>query len=383
MLFSTRRGGVSGGPVRLAQPRPPDRRRRAPTSTRTATALAAAVGLPARALPATAARSTAPTVRRATEPPGAGAARRRGGRPGDRARATPPALVFVADCLPVLLAADGAVAALHCGWRGLAGGHRRRGRRGAARARRATGRSPPRSAPARAAAATRSARRSTRASPRYDARARRAQPRPRRRSRARQLAAAGVDDVHDAGLCTMCWRRCSSPTAATAASPAARRGSCGGPDHRPRRRANAERVRAEIAAAAQRAGARPGRGRAARRGQVRRRSRSSARSPRPGSTLLGENRAQELEAKAAAHPELPLALHRPAPEPQGQADPAARGADPLGRVGLGAAPARAPRHAGDRDPGRGQRRGGGGQGRHRPGRARRLPRALPGARSRA
>jgi YfiH family protein len=32
------------------------------------------------------------------------------------------ALVFVADCLPVLLAADGAVAAVHCGWRGLAGG---------------------------------------------------------------------------------------------------------------------------------------------------------------------------------------------------------------------------------------------------------------------
>jgi YfiH family protein len=31
-------------------------------------------------------------------------------------------IVFVADCLPVLLAAEGAVAALHCGWRPLAGG---------------------------------------------------------------------------------------------------------------------------------------------------------------------------------------------------------------------------------------------------------------------
>ena len=31
-------------------------------------------------------------------------------------------LVLVADCLPVALAGDGAVAMLHCGWRGLAGG---------------------------------------------------------------------------------------------------------------------------------------------------------------------------------------------------------------------------------------------------------------------
>ena len=52
------------------------------------------------------------------------------------------------------------------------------------------------------------------------------------------------------------------------------------------------------------AGPRPRRGRDPRRGQVRRRSRSSACSPRPGSTLLGENRAQELEAKATAHPEF-------------------------------------------------------------------------------
>ena len=39
-----------------------------------------------------------------------------------------------------------------------------------------------------------------------------------------------------------------------------------------------------------------------------------------GLTLLGENRAQDLEAKATLHPELPLALHRPAAVAQGQAD---------------------------------------------------------------
>ena len=37
--------------------------------------------------------------------------------------------MFVADCLPVMLVADGAVAALHGGWRGLAARDRGRGRR--------------------------------------------------------------------------------------------------------------------------------------------------------------------------------------------------------------------------------------------------------------
>ena len=60
-------------------------------------------------------------VRRASEPPGPE-------RPAEdedgqaTALRDAAALVFVADCLPVLLAADGAVAAVHCGWRGLAGG---------------------------------------------------------------------------------------------------------------------------------------------------------------------------------------------------------------------------------------------------------------------
>jgi YfiH family protein len=39
-----------------------------------------------------------------------------------RAPAQIPALVFVADCVPVALSGPGGVAMLHCGWRGLAAG---------------------------------------------------------------------------------------------------------------------------------------------------------------------------------------------------------------------------------------------------------------------
>lgn len=60
-------------------------------------------------------------VRRATEPPGP--ARPRADEDGQAtALQDAPALVFTADCLPVMLIADGAVAALHGGWRGLADG---------------------------------------------------------------------------------------------------------------------------------------------------------------------------------------------------------------------------------------------------------------------
>jgi YfiH family protein len=61
------------------------------------------------------------TVRRATEPPGPERP-----RTDEDGQATAleghPALVFVADCTPVVLAAEGAIATLHVGWRPAAAG---------------------------------------------------------------------------------------------------------------------------------------------------------------------------------------------------------------------------------------------------------------------
>jgi YfiH family protein len=60
-------------------------------------------------------------VRRATEPPSE--QRPYAEEDGQAtALADAAAIVFTADCLPVLLAAEGGVAALHCGWRPLAAG---------------------------------------------------------------------------------------------------------------------------------------------------------------------------------------------------------------------------------------------------------------------
>jgi hypothetical protein len=60
------------------------------------------------------------TVRRATEPLNPRPVTKEDGQA--TALRDHPALVFVADCTPVLLAADGAVAALHVGWRPAAAG---------------------------------------------------------------------------------------------------------------------------------------------------------------------------------------------------------------------------------------------------------------------
>src|SRR5215217_8210053 len=119
VLFSTRRGGVSPGrfaSLNLGRLTDDDGANVDANRER----LAAAVGRPRERF-LYGRQVHAATVRRATEPPGP--ARPAADEDGQAtALEDAAALVFVADCLPVMLVADGAVAALHGGWRGLADG---------------------------------------------------------------------------------------------------------------------------------------------------------------------------------------------------------------------------------------------------------------------
>jgi purine-nucleoside/S-methyl-5'-thioadenosine phosphorylase / adenosine deaminase len=116
-VFTTRRGGVSSGPYaslnlgRLTDDEPA-------AVERNRALLHAQVGVPMTQIRqvhgTTVLRVSQPTPLGTAEPPEA----------DGQATATPglAALVLVADCLPVAVAGEGAVAMLHAGWRGLAGG---------------------------------------------------------------------------------------------------------------------------------------------------------------------------------------------------------------------------------------------------------------------
>ena len=199
VLFSTRRGGVSGGPFaslnlgRLTADDPVDvdaNRER----------LAAAVGVPRERF-LYGRQVHGARVRRATEPP---SARRPAEEEDGQATALPDAaaLVFTADCLPVALVADGAVAMLHGGWRGLAGGIVAEG----LRALREVGGAGPVSAalgPAARGCCYEVGEEVHEAFAAYDARRGERGLALEAVARA-QLEAAGVAAVHDTGLCTMC-----------------------------------------------------------------------------------------------------------------------------------------------------------------------------------
>ncbi len=132
-LFTTRRGGRSTGPFRsfnlgLTVPGPDGRPTPGDVPDAVAAnrrALAAGIGAdPGRFAHGQQVHGT--TVARAVGPgEPAWAEARLGAAPADgQATAQPDlaAVVLVADCLPIALIAPGAVAMLHAGWRGLAGG---------------------------------------------------------------------------------------------------------------------------------------------------------------------------------------------------------------------------------------------------------------------
>ena len=118
-LFTTRRGGVSAGPfasLNLGLLTDDDSANVNENRAR----VAAATGCPRESfLYGKQVHGT--TVRRATEPPGPGRPRTDEDGQATTLRSH-PALVFVADCTPVILAAEGAVATLHVGWRPAAAG---------------------------------------------------------------------------------------------------------------------------------------------------------------------------------------------------------------------------------------------------------------------
>jgi YfiH family protein len=110
------------------------------------------------------------------------------------------AIVLTADCLPVALAADGAVAMLHAGWRGLADGVLEAG----VRALRATGAAGPLHAAIGPAAGACCYEVGDEVAARFPAAARHGRRLDLKGVAADRLRAAGVAEVTDVGRCTMC-----------------------------------------------------------------------------------------------------------------------------------------------------------------------------------
>jgi YfiH family protein len=199
VVFTTRRGGVSEGPFaslnlgRLTDDDPArvdENRRR----------VGERVGMPWQRF-CYGRQVHGAEVRRASEPPGP---ERPYAEEDGQATALQDAaaIVFVADCLPVMLVAEGAVAALHGGWRGLDGGIVAEGV-GAVRDLGAEG-------PIRAVLGPSARGCCYEVGEEVHARFERFGARVGARNldlaivATAQLREAGVADVHDAGVCTMC-----------------------------------------------------------------------------------------------------------------------------------------------------------------------------------
>jgi YfiH family protein len=199
-LFTTRRGGVSDGPfasLNLGRKTNDDGDKVVENRTRVARLTGQSWD---RFLFGWQVHGAA--VRRATEPPSAS-------RPvtQEDGQATAltghPALAFGADCQPILLIADGGVAALHAGWRAMAAGIVPEG----IAALRDVGARGPVTAligPGARACCYEVGEEVHAVFERYDARREGRNLDLAAIGRA-QLAEQGVTDVHDVGLCTMCW----------------------------------------------------------------------------------------------------------------------------------------------------------------------------------
>jgi YfiH family protein len=208
-LFTTRRGGFSRGPYaslnlgRLTDDRPDDvQRNRAKVH--------GDVGVP----PALIRQVHGTTVRRIAALPVAGMMPLPDEGlelPEADGQATPlrgvAPMVMTADCLPIALAGEGAVAMLHAGWRGLAAGILAEG----VRAVRELGAEGPLEAaigPGAGGCCYEVGEEVHREFARYDGRARRGRNLDLKTIAREQLEAAGVQAVHDVALCTIC----SDPT---------------------------------------------------------------------------------------------------------------------------------------------------------------------------
>jgi polyphenol oxidase len=199
VLFSTRRGGVSEGPfASLNLGRLTDDGDANIDANRER--LAAATPHPRERF-AYGRQVHGADVRRATEPPGP---ERPAAEEDGQATALEDvaALVFTADCLPVMLVADGAVAALHGGWRGLSEGIVAEGVQ-ALRELGADGSITAALGPAARGCCYEVGEEVHEHFDAYDARVGDRNLDLALVARA-QLEHAGVDTVHDVGLCTMC-----------------------------------------------------------------------------------------------------------------------------------------------------------------------------------
>ena len=199
-LFTTRRGGVSCGPyasLNLGRWTDDDPAAVAENRAR----LAAAIHLAPEAI-AQGRQVHGTRVARVTAPPDPGA------EPvvaDGQATALPGVapLVLTADCLPVALIARGAVAMIHAGWRGLAGGIVAEG----VAALRALGAEGPIAAaigPGAGGCCYEVGDEVWAAFARHGAAVRDGDRIDLKAIARRELAAAGVEEVHDCGLCTIC-----------------------------------------------------------------------------------------------------------------------------------------------------------------------------------